>query len=74
MEFKDYARSLSIAFMTIGFVLAFIGFYTIDAIFYIAIGWETATILIVFMMQESVHEWVLLKKKVRLAKKAQEEI
>ena len=70
-NFKDYTRALSVIFMGIGFVLAFIGFYTLEAIFYIAIGWEVATVIIMLMMQESLHEWLVLKKKTRLATKAQ---
>ena len=68
-DFKDYARSLTVFFMGIGFLLAFVGFYFTEVIFYIAIGWECATVLIMILMQESVHEWFVLKKKLRLARK-----
>ena len=68
-DFKDYARSLTVFFMGVGFVLAFIGFYFTEIVFYIAIGWECATVLIMVLMQESIHEWFVLKKKLRLARK-----
>ena len=70
-DFKDYARSLTVFFMGIGFALAFLGFYVTETIFYIAIGWEASTILIMILMQESIHEWFLLKKKTRFARKEQ---
>jgi len=73
-EFKDYTRLLSIVFMGIGFVFVVIGFYTIEPAFYIAVGWETATVIIMALMQTSVHEWFSLKKKLKLAAAAEKDL
>jgi len=75
-----YQLFLTVTFLVIGFVLVVVGFIFSNELFYVAVGWESAVVFFIILMQEPIYNYIshlhevhLLKKKGKIAARIQKE-
>ena len=77
----EYDRTIPLFLLGIGTLCLVIGFYTIEQVVYIGMGWVVATFCYALLLEDTVRdtikrhaEWRQLKRNTRLATKTQKKM